>query len=345
MAASPAPPSRPSSVMPNSGRSRASPTLPVRSRHGSGAVALKLPPLEVTGHEIDGKPEHTIGRSQQEGWFAALLLGIPVPGLSASMGIPVPHLGAAVMPCAAAGAWSMGADCGRISSCPGEERRWRARPAGDCSPVPKPPKRNAPAGSVCAEKWAAGWPCTGDDRAEACITKGPISAGGTGLAFLLAFLLVGCRRPRFEATLNVGAHRARASRFWRNRSLAHPVGKGLNQAVAAQRSGAKVVFVSAIGGDAAGIEIENALLREAFDDLRLIKLSCDTDVSILTVTADGENSIITTIGCTQASSAERLTAFSIRRSSGRLRADARQPVSCQHQRGRRSGLARAARKS
>ncbi|OTP67104.1 ribokinase [Caballeronia sordidicola] len=87
-----------------------------------------------------------------------------------------------------------------------------------------------------------------------------------------------------------------------------PGGKGLNQAVAAQRSGAKVVLVSAIGGDAAGIEIENALLREAFDDLRLIRLSCDTDVSILTVTADGENSIITTIGCTQASSAERLTA-------------------------------------
>jgi ribokinase len=87
-----------------------------------------------------------------------------------------------------------------------------------------------------------------------------------------------------------------------------PGGKGLNQAVAAQRSGAKVVFVSAIGHDAAGIEIENALLREAFDDLRLIKLPCDTDVSILTVTADGENSIITTIDCTQASSAERLTA-------------------------------------
>jgi len=87
-----------------------------------------------------------------------------------------------------------------------------------------------------------------------------------------------------------------------------PGGKGLNQAVAAQRSGAKVVFVSAIGNDAAGDEIEHTLLQETFDDLRLIKLPCSTDVSILTVTADGENSIITTIDCTQASSAERLTA-------------------------------------
>ena len=58
-AASPAPPSRPSSVMPNRGRSTASPTLPVRSRRGSGAVALKLPPLEVTCYNFSGKPECT----------------------------------------------------------------------------------------------------------------------------------------------------------------------------------------------------------------------------------------------------------------------------------------------
>jgi ribokinase len=86
-----------------------------------------------------------------------------------------------------------------------------------------------------------------------------------------------------------------------------PGGKGLNQAVAARRAGADVAFVSAIGTDATGIEIEAALSGEHFSDLRLLKLPLATDVSILTVTADGENSIVTTVGCTQASSAIEVT--------------------------------------
>ncbi|MFM0736355.1 ribokinase [Paraburkholderia xenovorans] len=86
-----------------------------------------------------------------------------------------------------------------------------------------------------------------------------------------------------------------------------PGGKGLNQAVAARRAGADVAFVSAIGTDATGVEIEAALSRERFSDLRLLKLPLATDVSILTVTADGENSIVTTVGCTQASHATELT--------------------------------------
>ncbi|MCY0386603.1 PfkB family carbohydrate kinase [Robbsia sp. Bb-Pol-6] len=88
-----------------------------------------------------------------------------------------------------------------------------------------------------------------------------------------------------------------------------PGGKGLNQAVAAQRAGASVVFVSALGTDATASEIENALRREGFADLRLLKPVHDTDVSILTVTVDGENAIVTTVACTQASRPENLTAL------------------------------------
>jgi ribokinase len=91
-------------------------------------------------------------------------------------------------------------------------------------------------------------------------------------------------------------------------SIMHaPGGKGLNQAVAAQRAGASVVFVSALGTDAVASDIERALTLEGFSGLRLLKPVHDTDVSILTVTADGENSIVTTVGCTQASSPEGLT--------------------------------------
>jgi ribokinase len=91
-------------------------------------------------------------------------------------------------------------------------------------------------------------------------------------------------------------------------SITHaPGGKGLNQAVAAQRAGARVVFVSALGTDAVAADIERALTLERFTGLRLLKPVHDTDVSILMVTADGENSIVTTVGCTQASTAEGLT--------------------------------------
>ncbi|MGI4855608.1 MAG: ribokinase [Janthinobacterium lividum] len=86
-----------------------------------------------------------------------------------------------------------------------------------------------------------------------------------------------------------------------------PGGKGLNQAVAAQRAGAGVVFIAALGTDAAASEIEDALRREGFTGLRLIKPVQDTDVSILTVTAEGENAIVTTVGCTQASRPEGFT--------------------------------------
>lgn len=85
-----------------------------------------------------------------------------------------------------------------------------------------------------------------------------------------------------------------------------PGGKGLNQAVAAGRAGAEVVFVSALGTDASGSELAGALAREPFAALRMLQLPVATDMSILTVTADGENAIVTTVGCLQAVPPEAL---------------------------------------
>ncbi|GAA3586613.1 ribokinase [Kribbella ginsengisoli] len=71
-----------------------------------------------------------------------------------------------------------------------------------------------------------------------------------------------------------------------------PGGKGANQAVAAARAGASTSFVASLGADDGG-----ALLREALEssgvDLSLVSTSgSPTGTAIITVAADGENSIV-----------------------------------------------------
>ncbi|MFI5706316.1 ribokinase [Kribbella sp. NPDC051620] len=71
-----------------------------------------------------------------------------------------------------------------------------------------------------------------------------------------------------------------------------PGGKGANQAVAAARAGASTAFVASLGGDDGG-----ALLRDALEgsgvDLSLVSTSANpTGTAIITVAADGENSIV-----------------------------------------------------
>jgi ribokinase len=77
----------------------------------------------------------------------------------------------------------------------------------------------------------------------------------------------------------------------------HPGGKGLNQAVAAARSGARVAFVSAVGADAAGDALVDVMEREGIDTSAVARRDgLPTGRAIIGVSDDGENSIIVVSG-------------------------------------------------
>jgi ribokinase len=72
----------------------------------------------------------------------------------------------------------------------------------------------------------------------------------------------------------------------------HPGGKGLNQAVAARRSGARVAFVGSLGADPAGALLRGVLAGEGIDDSRVVTASVPTGRAIIVVDRAGENSIV-----------------------------------------------------
>ena len=72
----------------------------------------------------------------------------------------------------------------------------------------------------------------------------------------------------------------------------HHGGKGGNQAVAAARLGAPVVFVGAVGADANGQAAREALAAEGIDLSRLVELADEpTGVALILVDRHGENRI------------------------------------------------------
>lgn len=74
-------------------------------------------------------------------------------------------------------------------------------------------------------------------------------------------------------------------------------GKGSNQAVAAARAGASVMFVTAVGDDSAGAEMLADLEAKGVDVSRAAVMdSMPSGVALITVSADGENSIIVAPG-------------------------------------------------
>jgi ribokinase len=79
-----------------------------------------------------------------------------------------------------------------------------------------------------------------------------------------------------------------------------PGGKGLNQAVAAHRAGAAVVFHASVGNDSEGAGIRQRLEAERMHALRVVSCDVATDMSVVTVSRSGENSIVTAAGCTRA---------------------------------------------
>ncbi len=75
----------------------------------------------------------------------------------------------------------------------------------------------------------------------------------------------------------------------------YPGGKGLNQAVAAARSGAAVAFVGAVGADAAAATLRAVLDADAIDD-RLVATADATGRAVIVVDEAGENSIVVVAG-------------------------------------------------
>lgn len=71
-------------------------------------------------------------------------------------------------------------------------------------------------------------------------------------------------------------------------------GKGLNQAVVAARTGASTRLVAAVGDDWAGTLIRDRLAAEQLDPSDLHIVDGPTDESIVMVTPDGENAIVST---------------------------------------------------
>ena len=71
-----------------------------------------------------------------------------------------------------------------------------------------------------------------------------------------------------------------------------PGGKGLNQAVVAARAGAEVFFQAQIGRDADAVFIRESLESEPFAGLHLLPCDEPSDISIVMVASDAENSIV-----------------------------------------------------
>ena len=76
----------------------------------------------------------------------------------------------------------------------------------------------------------------------------------------------------------------------------HPGGKGLNQAVAAARAGARVAFVGALGRDAAGEALLGVMTDEGIDTDGVARVAAPTGRALIGVGAGGENSIIVVPG-------------------------------------------------
>lgn len=72
----------------------------------------------------------------------------------------------------------------------------------------------------------------------------------------------------------------------------HPGGKGLNQAVAAARAGARTTFVSAVGDDQAGERLVDALRGSGADTSLVRRVPAPTGRAVITVDERGENSIV-----------------------------------------------------
>ena len=76
----------------------------------------------------------------------------------------------------------------------------------------------------------------------------------------------------------------------------HAGGKGLNQAVACARMGARTAFIGCVGNDSAGIMLRDLLNSEGIDTSQLVTVDAPTGRAFITVDASGENTIVIVAG-------------------------------------------------
>jgi ribokinase len=76
----------------------------------------------------------------------------------------------------------------------------------------------------------------------------------------------------------------------------HCGGKGLNQAIAAARAGARTTFLGAVGHDEAGSMLADVLDRDGVETTALRRVDVPTGTAVITVDEDGENAIVVAPG-------------------------------------------------
>lgn len=76
----------------------------------------------------------------------------------------------------------------------------------------------------------------------------------------------------------------------------YPGGKGLNQAIAAARAGARTAFVGTVGDDGAGAHLRSVLARDGVETSALSTSATATGRALITVSDDGENAIVVAPG-------------------------------------------------
>jgi ribokinase len=92
-------------------------------------------------------------------------------------------------------------------------------------------------------------------------------------------------------------------------SVVLPGGKGANQAVAAARAGAEVVFIGSVGRDSAGERTIASLRAEGIDVTHVsVDPSAPTGLALVTVADDGENQITVVAGANDRLSGAQVTA-------------------------------------
>ena len=76
----------------------------------------------------------------------------------------------------------------------------------------------------------------------------------------------------------------------------HAGGKGLNQAVACARMGARTAFIGCVGNDSTGTMLRELLNSEGIDTSQLVTVDAPTGRAFITVDALGENTIVIVAG-------------------------------------------------